>query len=132
MQSFSSTNLKKEVILFIRNWVRLLSENNKAEAFGLLDKSAYLIKENIEYSTLIDLCFSMYYEDTPYPIFTNPDEMDLSRERISFYDYNDGSGFAVDYDLPLNKEWSDFTAQFEFKKIDDSLYSVSLEDIHVL
>jgi hypothetical protein len=37
----------------------------------------------------------------------------------------------VDLDLPLNGEWSDLTAQFEFAPVEDGL-GVSLYDLHVL
>lgn len=37
----------------------------------------------------------------------------------------------VDYDLPLNGEWSDLTAQFLVYRVDDSLALV-LQDLHVL
>jgi hypothetical protein len=43
----------------------------------------------------------------------------------------DGTGFQFDYDLPLNGEWSDLTAQFEFLRRSDG-YAVVLHDIHVL
>ncbi len=132
MQSFNSNNLKNEIGLFIRTWIKQLSENNKNEAFALLDKSEYLIQQNLDYSNLIDLCFSMYDLEKPYPVFTNPDTLDLSKEQLFIYDYEDGSGCAVEYDLPLNGEWSDFTAQFKFKKQTDSLYYIYLEDIHIL
>lgn len=37
----------------------------------------------------------------------------------------------VDVDLPLNGEWSDLTAQFEFRPVRDGI-AVSLYDLHVL
>ena len=58
--------------------------------------------------------------------------MDLQKERIEFYEYNDGTGYAVDYDLPTDNNWGDLTAQFSFIKITDNLHHVYLNNIHVL
>jgi hypothetical protein len=45
--------------------------------------------------------------------------------------FNDGSGFWLDFSVPLNGNWSDLTAQFEFKKTTEG-YAVALEDLHVM
>jgi hypothetical protein len=45
--------------------------------------------------------------------------------------FNDGSGFYFDFAVPLDGQWSDLTAQFEFRKHANG-YAVVLEDIHVL
>lgn len=65
------------------------------------------------------------------PIINNPYQLDLTKEKIDFYKYDDDSGWAVDYDIPLDGEWGDLTAQFSIKKVGDA-YSIMLEDIHVL
>lgn len=51
--------------------------------------------------------------------------------RVDAYEYDDGSGFAVDHDLAMNDQVSDFTAQLEFIRTDQG-YSIFLTDIHVL
>jgi hypothetical protein len=51
--------------------------------------------------------------------------------RVAAYRYNDGSGFGVDHDLPLDGKRSDFTVQLDFPK-KDGRYVVYLEDIHIL
>jgi hypothetical protein len=60
--------------------------------------------------------------------------MDLTGEQVEFYTYNmnNQKGYAVDYTLPLVGEWSDLTAQFSFIITTESLYTIHLEDIHVL
>ena len=45
--------------------------------------------------------------------------------------FADRSGFYLDCDLPLNGNWSDLSAQFEFLEVNGQ-YSVALQDIHVL
>ena len=57
--------------------------------------------------------------------------MDLTNEKIYFYEFNDKAGWAIEYDIPINGEWSDLTAQFEFYKKENG-YSFLLHDIHVL
>ena len=44
--------------------------------------------------------------------------------QINFYEFNDNSGFAVDYDLTSNSELTDMCLQIEFLKTDDGLKSV--------
>jgi hypothetical protein len=44
---------------------------------------------------------------------------------------SDGSGFSLYHAVPLNGEWSDLTAQFEFLRRPNGL-AVVLHDLHVL
>lgn len=53
------------------------------------------------------------------------------RPRVTSGEFDDGSGYWVDHDVPLNGAWSDLTAQFEFKRHGTG-YAVVLHDIHVL
>jgi hypothetical protein len=45
--------------------------------------------------------------------------------------FKDGSGYSVEHDVPLNGEWSDLTAQFEFVGKSPE-FEVILHDLHVL
>lgn len=45
--------------------------------------------------------------------------------------YDDGTGYSVEHDVPLNGKWSDLTAQFEFTGKNPVL-KVILHDLHVL
>lgn len=49
---------------------------------------------------------------------------------VARHDGDPRSG-SVDVDLPLNGEWSDLTALFEFEPVEDGI-GLSLYDIHVL
>lgn len=64
------------------------------------------------------------------PAFTLVDETTRS-DHVHLGSYEDGSGFWLDHDVPLNGEWSDLTAQFEFQKQPEGL-AVVLIDLHVL
>ena len=72
------------------------------------------------------------YGHRKMPIVSDPYKMDLSLGRIDFYEYDNKSGFAVDYDLPLYGEWNDLIVQFSFIKYIGNLYFVFLLDVHVL
>lgn len=61
---------------------------------------------------------------------TTPELLDASGH-VNFGQFNDGSGYWLDYDIPLNGAWSDLTAQFEFK-MRGAEYALVLHDIHVL
>jgi hypothetical protein len=45
--------------------------------------------------------------------------------------FDDGSGYWVNHDVPLNGEYSDLTAQFEFRRRGNAL-AATLHDLHVL
>ena len=66
------------------------------------------------------------------PVINDPYQMNLDKEVIDFYEYDDGSGYAIDYDIPLDGEWGDLTAQFSLKNETQGLYRICLYDLHVL
>jgi hypothetical protein len=64
------------------------------------------------------------------PVFT-PVASARGAIRADFGAFQDGSGFWVDHDVPLNGEASDLTAQFVFERRGDA-FRVMLRDLHVL
>jgi hypothetical protein len=70
-----------------------------------------------------------HFDDGRQPEISDPGALD--NLRVDAYRYNDGRGFGVDHDLPLDGKRSDFTVQLVFKKKGGE-YLVYLEDIHVL
>jgi len=65
------------------------------------------------------------------PVFTDPYELPERPEREEVGSFLDGTGYWMDFDIPLNHEWSGLTAIFEFRKRPGGL-AVILEDLHVL
>ena len=63
-------------------------------------------------------------------MITDPDEVE-GNIRKDTYAYNDGSGWGVEYDLPLNGVVSDFTLMFDFIKHNGEL-KIILDDCHVM
>jgi hypothetical protein len=66
------------------------------------------------------------------PIINDPFLIGKKGDFFHFYEYEDGSGWAVDYDIPLDGERGDLTAEFSFKKLGDDKYAIFLHDLHVL
>ena len=79
------------------------------------------------------MILALKYLDPDWPITKIDDPMKTKCEgqRIDVAQYNDGSGYHMDYDLTTDGELNDLTIQIEFIKHGDD-YSVSLEDLHTL
>ena len=111
----------------IELWLRQLSAGNWAEVIGMLDEpNSYGVKWG---EAEIRRSLDEYSRSKPWAV-TNPKSSDVSGH-TSFGEFNDGSGYWFDYDIPLNGVWSDLTAQFEFKKRGNG-YALVLHDIHML
>lgn len=130
MQKFTPQRLEAEARRFIRDWVNLLSEGRYEEAVQLLDLPLGATEVHWNAGLLKDLINDYAGLSVALPV-NDPHLMDEDGEKIYFYFYNDASGFAVDYDVPVSGEWSDLTARFSFKKKGDQ-FCVYLEDVHVL
>lgn len=116
-----------EVVSFVHDWIKAAASSGFDIAMGLLDSvtdggphwSDQLFKQ---------VSFG-HMQEGVYPTITDPDDVPNLRHEV--YRYYDGSGLAVDYDLPLDGQRSDFTLQFEFVR-DGEWYKIYLRDIHVL
>ncbi|UZR96783.1 DUF7668 domain-containing protein [Chondrinema litorale] len=130
MRVFNQNHLHEDIRLFIREWVKLLSLNKFKEANSLLDVDS---ERNFNWNTEnLKEVFLDYCWHERMPVINNPDQMDLDNEVITFYEYTDGSGYAVEYDIPLDGEWGDLTAKFSLESEDQRVYRVYLDDIHVM
>lgn len=70
-------------------------------------------------------------EDRPIMKIDDPTKIKCPGQRISIGQYNDGSGYYMDYDLTTNGELNDLSIHVGFFKhgVD---YSVSLEDLRTM
>ena len=132
MRVFNPANFNQEVTFFIREWTKLLSEDKFDEACSQLDIPEDKEKNIVWNGNVLKGVFLDYCWHERMPLINNPYLMDLQKERIDLYEYNDGTGCAVDYDIPTDNNWGDLTAQFYFIKHTDNLFYVYLNDIHVL
>lgn len=115
-----------DILAFARDWVRFAAKHGLDEALRLIDRR----DGDPQWSeAFVRLISEDHFGDGETCVITDPDA--FSELSIDAYRYNDGSGFAVDHDLAMNNQSSDFTAQFEFIKTKDG-YAIYLADIHVL
>ena len=115
-----------DILAFARDWVRYAARHGLDAALPLLDKRP---KDPPWSEAFVRSISEDHFGDGETCVITDPDAF---RElRIDAYRYDNGSGFAVDHDLAMNNQRSDFTAQFEFLKTPTG-YGIHLADIHVL
>ena len=131
-----SDSPEQDIIAFVKQWMKLLAEDRLDEACRLFDEpNSYgmvwtpdMIREVVTTTFSPD---SLFYELHPEgPVFTDPYELEEQRDR-EVYLSDDGTTYYFDYAIPLNHEWSDLTAQFEFRRRLNGL-AVVLHDLHVM
>ena len=114
-----------EIISFITSWIDEVIAHGYSNASELLDtpweKERSPFSES-DWNEELE-CYGSGWK------VTDPRKIKTLRKEV--YRYNDGSGYAVDYDLAINDERSDHTLQFDFTEIDGRL-NISLDHVHVL
>lgn len=112
---------------FVHDWFHLLAHGNFAEALTQLDEpnryGEHWSTEKIE-----DVLRE--YARTESVRIAAPD-MVPGEAHTNLGEFADGHGYWFDHDVPLDGQWSDLTAQFEFLS-HPSGFTVVLHDIHVL
>jgi hypothetical protein len=127
MLVLSSNEIEQRLVQWVRSWLDLLAAGKLDEACASLDEpcsgGVRWTPENLV-STV---------EDTYGPggaLFSTVGTA-KGTPHYTVSERDDASGYWVDHDIPLDGEWSDLTAQFEFRRQNESL-SVRLYDIHVM
>ena len=115
---------EKEFISFIEKALSELAKEEYDAFFDMFDSSRV---------TNDGLILALKYLDEDYPItkIDDPTKIKCSKQRISVGQYNDGSGYWMDYDLTTDGELNDLTIHVEFLRHGMD-YSVSLEDLHTM
>ena len=126
MRVFNPANFNQEAPLFVRDWIKLLSEDKFYEACSQLDAPLESDKNILWKVDNLKEVFLYYNCHKRMPEMTNPYSLNLKKERIYFYKYKDATGYAIEYDIPIDNEWGDLTAQFSFVKSTENLYYVFL------
>lgn len=125
-----------ELLAVVREWFRLLAVEGWNEATGMLDEpNGYGIRWTpAEIRRALDLAYQpgcrSRIAHPEGPRFSDPDSA-VGVPEADAWALDDGSGYRVDYDVPLNGSWSDLTAQFEFLRRPGGL-AIVLHDLHVL
>jgi hypothetical protein len=143
MQFLSLKATDDEILALCREWVELVAADRLEQAISLLyvpetyqpqqrwtaDSLRTYIGNDGSWDPAGDGCVwrVTLIDSTPMPA----DRPNFRpRADVGHYDGKPHAGW-VDPDLPLNGEWSDLTAQFEFSPVDDGI-GLSLYDLHVL
>ena len=125
-------NLKSsesDLIKFVDDWVELCAEGNIEEAFSILDKPIESSRHQWSPQDIEEITFD-HFDDGKQPVITSPDEV-KGKIRKDIFAYDDGSGWGIEYGLPMNGIVSDFTLMFDFLKKNNTLL-VILDDCHVM
>jgi len=121
--------IESDLVKFIDNWVKLCADGNITEAFSLLDAPIDKSRHRWTPEDIKDITYN-HFDDEQYPAITDPDKV-AGDIRIDIFEYTDGSGWGVEYSLPLNGIVSDFTLMFDFIKDNDSL-KIIMDDCHIM
>lgn len=115
---------EKEFISYIEKALSKLAKEEYTAFLDMFDSS------RVSNDGLI-LALKYLDEDCPIMKIDDPTKIKCSGQHISIKQYNDGSGYYMDYDLTTDGEVNDLTIHVEFLKhgVD---YSVSLEDLHTM
>ena len=114
-------NQESQFSSYLNYAVSLLANKKYQDFIDFFDESDLNVEE---------LVLALKYMDNSRPIclIDNPNNSNCIR---GIFKYNNGSGYAVDYDLMSNGKSNDLTLQVEFI-IDGNNYSVCLEGLHTL
>jgi hypothetical protein len=136
MLQASSPNPADEFLAFARAWLDLLAKGELAEACAQLDApNSYGLRWTPSaIHTLVRDSFgpaTVFAATHPEGPIVTPTTSATGSPGVTFGALDDGSGFWLDHPVPLNGEWSDLTAQFEFIR-QPTGFRVVLHDLHVL
>ena len=137
MLTIKSPDVETDLVAWAQDWFDLLAAGRLAEACGRLDEPNHYgvvwtpeaIVELVQETFPAETIFGRAHPEGPR--FTSP-RTARGRERHHFSAFADGSGFSLDYDVPLNGEFSDLTAQFEFHWRAGRTLAIRLHDLHVM
>ena len=126
----------RTLVVFVRRWLKLLAAGRWQEACEMIDEpNSYGItwtRERIQQIAEDTFCpGSRFRSRHPEGIrWTDPDELGEGGDP-EIFPSEDESTYLFEHNVPLNGEWSDLTALFEFHRRPQG-YAVVLHDLHVL
>lgn len=120
---------ENDLVKFAHNRVNLSASGSIKEAFSILDQSTDSTRHNWTPEDIKEVTFD-HFDDGKQPKITSPDNVEGTIKKDVFK-YDDGSGWGVEYDLPMNGVVSDFTLMFSLIKTENKLL-VILDDCHVM
>jgi hypothetical protein len=131
----SSGAPEQELKDFALRWLHLLSEDKLEEACAQIDQPGWDGSWTPE--KVVKIVNETFHPETQFyrihpegPRFTSPYDLPEEKRSTAVFDLDDGS-FSIEQSIPLNGEWSDLSAIFEFRRTPDG-YRVALEDLYIL
>lgn len=131
-----SENLTNEFTRYIQSWFDLIAFGDAEKACSVLDRSnnygLHWTPECID-NVLFENFGpgSVFFSEHPEgPVVTSVASTNETRT-ADIIKYSDGTGYSVEHEVPLNGEWSELWAQFEFIGSFPE-FEVVLHDLHVL
>lgn len=136
MLRVQSEDLDIEFTAFIQSWFDLLANGQVAQACAVIDKpNSYGIRWTPEkISDVLSDDFgpgTVFASEHPEGAVFATTSRTKGNTKADVVQFRDGSGYSVEHYVPLNGEWSDLTAQFEFLGKPPE-FEVILHDLHVL
>lgn len=124
MVKINHEQIKEEFVSFIEHTLSLLAEEKYDDFLAMYDSSRI---------SRDGLLLALRYFDVNSQVvkIDDPMKVECSKRRIDIGQYNNGSGYWVDYDLTTDGRLNDLTIQIEFLK-HGAEYFVILEDLHTL
>ena len=129
-------NPEAAVVAFVRGWFDLIGSGRLAEACAALDQPTSY-GESWTPERLVFVLNEVFPPDSRFSR-EHPDGLRFTTAsaatgdpHVTFGIFDDGRGYWLDHDVPLNGAFSDLTAQFEFHGEGDRV-AVALQDLHVL
>ena len=129
MKKLDINSTNEEFVQFVHEWVKLCASGKTIEAFELLDDPIDKFRHTWTVKDFEEVRFN-HFDNGNSPVVTDPETV-KGTIRKDVFEYDDDSGWGVQYDLPLNGVVSDFTLMFDFIKVDGKL-KIILDDCHVM
>lgn len=124
MIKLSQRQAREEMISFAEHTLSLLSEEKYDDFLAMYDSS------RISGEGLL-LALRFFDMDSQAIKIDDPVKVKCAERRVDIGEYDDGSGFWMDYDLTTDGHFNDLTMQIAFLK-QGSGYLAVLEDLRVL
>jgi hypothetical protein len=119
-----------EILAAVRAWVELLEQRRFEDAVELATSSESHWTPELLETVIRNYGFVEPRSDGRTFAVRFPNGAENASPRQEVWRFGDDRGH-LEFDLPLNGEWSDVTALFDFQREGDSLV-LELDDIHVL
>jgi hypothetical protein len=129
-------NPESALVAFVRAWFDLVGSGRLGEACAALDQPTSYGESWTPARLALALTEafppdSRLSREYPEGIRFTPASGAIGEPHVTFGSFDDGKGYWVDHDVPLNGVFSDLTAQFEFHG-EGGRVGVALQDLHVL